>query len=318
MTAPPPLPQPGHGSCGERLAHRLAALAQAGIHTHELPGGIQVVAGASWGAQVAAGTAGMVILCGRGQPQGDGQASIGPHYVVYTALAPREALMQEAGARPPALSIRFDLQVAAELILALDGVHPYPRATGTLRAPLPLDDTMADAVLRLLHVLGCPVDAAILGPGIVRELVYRVVTGAQGGVVRAALCRQGNMKRIGKALRRIREGYAGAVDVAALAKEAGMSVAAFHAHFKVVTQTTPIQFLKATRLRQARLLMVRDGVGAASASRLVGYESTSQFSREFKRLFGRTPTQEATRVRAALQPDDAQTPHYHANRNSGA
>jgi AraC-like DNA-binding protein len=292
----------------------LAALAQAGTHTHDLPGGIQVAGGASWDAQVAAGAAGIVILCGGGEPQDDGQASSGPHYIVHTALTPRD--------QRPGLSIRFDLQVAAELILALDGAHPYPRATGTLCAPLPLDDAMADAVLRLLHVLACPVEAAILGPGIVRELVYRVLTGAQGGVVRAALCRQGNVKRIGRALRRIREGYAGTVDVAALAKEAGMSVAAFHAHFKVVTQTTPIQFLKATRLRQARLLMVRDGVGAASASRLVGYESTSQFSREFKRLFGRTPAQEATRVRGVLQPGDAQppgqAPHYHANRNSGA
>jgi AraC-like DNA-binding protein len=314
MTAPP--------TYGERIASHLAALAQAGIHTQDPSDCIQVFDGASWNAPVAAGTAGIVILCGRGQPQGDGQASGGPHYIVHTALTPREALMREARARPHGLSIRFDLQVAAELILALDGAHPYPRATATLRAPLPLDDAMNDAVLRLLRVLACPVDAAILGPGIVRELVYCVLTGAQGGMVRAALCRQGNMKRIGKALRRIREDYAGAVDVAALAKEAGMSVAAFHAHFKVVTQTTPIQFLKATRLRQARLLMVRDGVGAASASRLVGYESTSQFSREFKRLFGRTPTQEATRVRAVLQPGDAQppgqAPNYHVNRNSGA
>jgi AraC-like DNA-binding protein len=169
----------------------------------------------------------------------------------------------------------------------------------------PLDDRMGDAVLRLLQVLPCPVDARVLGPGILRELLYRVLTGAQGDAVRVALCYQGNMKRIGKALRRIREGYAGAVDVAALAKEAGMSIAAFHAHFKVVTQTTPIQLLKATRLQQARLLMIRDGVGAASASRLVGYESTSQFSREFKRFFGRTPTQEATRMKAALYPGDA-------------
>jgi AraC-like DNA-binding protein len=320
VTALPQLPEPAHGSCGERIVRRLAALAQARVHTEDPAGGIQVFDGASLDAGIAAG---IVILCERGQDD-HRQAPIGPRYIVHTALTARESPLPDIGERSFGLSIRFDLQVAAELILALDGAHAYPRAPATLRAPLPLDEAMANAVLRLLHVLACPVEASILGPGIVRELLYRVLTGPQGDVVRAALCRQGNMKRIGKALRRIREGYAGAFDVSALAKEAGMSVAAFHARFKEVTQTTPIQFLKTTRLQQARLLMVRDGAGAASASRLVGYESTSQFSREFKRLFGRTPTEEAARVRAVLRPGDAQhraahpAPDYHSNRNSGA
>jgi AraC-like DNA-binding protein len=271
--------------------------------------GVDVFDTTPWNARMPAGAAGIVILCGRKEHaclEEDAHPFTHPHYFVQTALASGEPLMREpAQERVLGLSIRFDLQVVAELILALDEVRGYPRATESMPAPIPLDEGMADAVLRLLQALPCPADALVLGPAILRELLYRVLTGAQGGALRSALCQQGNMKRIGKALRRIREGYVGAVDVAALANEAGMSVAAFHAHFKVVTQTTPIQFLKTTRLRQARLLMMRDGVGAAKASRLVGYESTSQFSREFKRLFGRTATQEAARMKAALYPGEA-------------
>jgi AraC-like DNA-binding protein len=317
----------------ERIASHLAALVRAGFHMQTVLGGVDVFDTAPWNARMPAGTAGIVILCSREDHaclEEDAHPFTRPHYFVQTALTSGEPSMREPWQRRVlGLSIRFDLQVAAELILALDEVHGSPRATRSMPAPMPLDKGMADAVLRLLQALPCPADALVLGPAILRELLYRVLTGAQGGALRSALCQQGNVKRIAKALRRIREGYAGAVDVAALANEAGMSVAAFHAHFKMVTQTTPIQFLKTTRLRQARLLMMRDGVGAANASRLVGYESTSQFSREFKRLFGRTPTQEAARMKAALyrgeagqaeqgmQPDSWQL-DYHATRNSEA
>jgi AraC-like DNA-binding protein len=134
----------------------------------------------------------------------------------------------------------------------------------------------------------------------VRELLYRVLTGPQGAAVHAALTQQSHFGRIGKALRRIHASYDRPVDVATLAREAGMSVAAFHAHFKAVTRSTPIQYLKTTRLHKARLLMVQDGVSAATASHLVGYESSSQFNREFKRFFGRTPASEAEVMKKAL------------------
>ncbi|MBB1225571.1 AraC family transcriptional regulator, partial [Klebsiella pneumoniae] len=88
------------------------------------------------------------------------------------------------------------------------------------------------------------------------------------------------------------------LDVEQLAREAGMSVPAFHVHFKAVTQTSPMQYLKSTRLHQARLLMVRNGLTAAAASAAVGYASPSQFSREFKRVFGRSPVEEVKRMKA--------------------
>jgi AraC-like DNA-binding protein len=199
-----------------------------------------------------------------------------------------------------AVSMAIDLKLAAELVLALDARHRQQPSAAAGICSTPLNEEMSDALLRLVTALSSPDDARILGPGIVREMLYRVLTGPQGAAVHAALNQQSHFGRIGKALRRIHANYDRPVDVATLASDAGMSVAAFHAHFKAVTRTTPIQYLKTTRLHKARLLMVQDGVSAATASHLVGYESTSQFSREFKRFFGRTPATEAAVMKKAL------------------
>jgi AraC-like DNA-binding protein len=198
------------------------------------------------------------------------------------------------------VAVSIDLKLAAELVLLLDARHRRQPSAAAGMCSTPLDDAMSDTLLRLLQALGSEDDARVLGPGIVRELLYRVLTGPQGGAVHAALNQQSHFGRIGKALRRIHANYDRPVDVATLASDAGMSVAAFHAHFKAVTRTTPIQYLKTTRLHKARLLMVQDGVNAATASHMVGYESSSQFSREFKRFFGRTPAHEAAVMKSAL------------------
>jgi AraC-like DNA-binding protein len=165
---------------------------------------------------------------------------------------------------------------------------------------------MAESVLRLLEVLARPLDAAILGPALVREIYFHVLTGDQGHSMRAALAMQGQFGKIARALRRIHRSFNGALDVARLAREAGMSVPTFHSHFKAVTNTSPMQYLKSTRLHQARLLMVRNGITAAAASVAVGYESPSQFSREFKRLFGRSPVEEVKRMKAEFAVPPAQ------------
>ncbi|WP_371860967.1 AraC family transcriptional regulator [Pseudoduganella flava] len=201
-----------------------------------------------------------------------------------------------------AISIPIDLQLAAELALAVDeaqsGIAPPAAPRGIMASKL--DDALGDAVLRLLQALTCQVETRLLGPGILREILFRVLTGEQGGALRAALAHQSQFGKIGKALRRIHMDYHRQIDVATLAQEAGMSPAAFHASFKAVTMTSPIQYLKTTRLHKARLLMVQDGLTAATASGRVGYESSSQFSREFKRFFGRTPLEEAREMRNLL------------------
>jgi AraC-like DNA-binding protein len=142
-----------------------------------------------------------------------------------------------------------------------------------------------------------PLEAQVIGPSIVRELYFRVFIGQQGGSMRAALSRQGHFGKISRAIRKIHASFAQALTVEDLAGEANMSIATFHAHFKSVTDSSPIQYIKSTRLHQARLLMARNGMTAAGAAASVGYESASQFSREFKRLFGSSPHEEVARMK---------------------
>ncbi|TWI69584.1 transcriptional regulator, AraC family [Pseudoduganella lurida] len=249
----------------------------------------------------------IVVVC-QGHKRGYlGGAAFDYHsqqFLVLSVPLPFEGETLHATEAEPllAISIPIDLQQAAELALATDEaqaghVAPIPPVS---IAATPLDEPLGDAVLRLLEALTSPLETRLLGPGILREILFRVLTGAQGGALRAALAHQSQFGKIGKALRRIHADYQRPIDVATLADEAGMSAAAFHASFKAVTATSPMQYLKSTRLHKARLLMVQDGLTAASACGRVGYESTSQFSREFKRFFGRTPLEEAREMRNLL------------------
>jgi AraC-like DNA-binding protein len=149
-------------------------------------------------------------------------------------------------------------------------------------------------------------EAAVLGPALLREIYFRVLTGAQGAALRSALGMQGQFGKIGRALRHIHVAYAQPIHLAQLAREAEMSVPAFHSHFRSVTRTSPMQYLKSTRLHQARLLMVRQGMTAEAAGYAVGYASASQFNREFKRLFGLPPVAEVKRMRSDFAVPPAQ------------
>jgi len=244
---------------------------------------------------------GVFILC-QGRKRGflgDQVFSYGANeFLVLTVPMPFEV---ETVATPEVpllgVSIRLDLAVAADLALAIDPAGAATHAVEGIGAA-PLDAPLADTVLRLLRALRSPVETRLFGQGLMREVCYRILTGAKGGAVRAALAQQSHFGQIARALRRIHADYPERLDVETLAQEVHMSPAAFHAHFKSVTATSPIQYLKATRLHKARLLMIEDGVSASRASSRVGYESASQFSREFKRLFGRTPVEEQRIVHA--------------------
>lgn len=220
------------------------------------------------------------------------------HYLVLAVPLPF-SIETEAGEREPllGLALRIDPQLVAELALGLSGTaQPMPEPL----CSTPMDEKLGDATRRLLEALNAPDEARLLGPSIIREIVFRVLMGEQGGGLRATLSQGGHFGRIARVLRRIHADYDQNLDVPTLADAANMSVPAFHVHFKAVTSSSPLQYLKAIRLHQARLMMIRDGVSATSAAQRVGYESPSQFGREFKRLFGRAPGHEVRHLKALL------------------
>jgi AraC-like DNA-binding protein len=221
----------------------------------------------------------------------------------YLAVAVPVPFTMETDATPqhPLLAIymHLDFTVAADLMLEIDRHHASALEHEAPQSMMssPMDPELKMSVLRFLEAMNQPLDAAILGPALVRELYFRVLTGAQGDAMRAALAMQGPFGKIGKALRRIHAAYDQPLDVARLATDAGMSVPTFHSHFKAITNTSPMQYVKSTRLHQARLLMLRQEMTAEAACHAVGYTSASQFNREFKRLFGLTPAAETKRMR---------------------
>ncbi|MCD0502259.1 AraC family transcriptional regulator [Bordetella petrii] len=223
------------------------------------------------------------------------------HYLVLSVPLPFNIETEASPAAPLlGLALRIEPAVTAELVMGVDAGALQPESKPVTMAATRMDDKLEDAALRMLEALSSPTEARLLGPAILREITYRVLTGEQSAGLRAALQQGGNFGRIAKVLRRIHTHYSERLDVATLASEANLSVPAFHVHFKAVTATSPIQYIKAIRLHQARLMMIRQGVGAAQASEQVGYESASQFSREFRRMFGRSPAEEARYLKNLL------------------
>ncbi len=229
------------------------------------------------------------------------------HYLAVSVPVPF-TMETAASAEHPLLAIymHLDFSVATALLLELEQQVPFATKAAQSMMSSPMDQALRDSVLRFLTALSHPLDAQILGPALVRELYYRVLTGAQGQALRAALTLQGQFGKVGKALRHIHASYAQTLNLAQLACEAGMSVPTFSAHFKTITQQSPMQYVKSVRLHQARMLMVRQEMTAAAASHAVGYESASQFNREFKRLFGLPPAEEIKRMQRNFAVPPAQ------------
>jgi len=158
---------------------------------------------------------------------------------------------------------------------------------------------LLDAVVRLLRLLDRPADIGVLAPLIKREIVWRLISDDRGGVVRQLGLPDSSFSQIARAVRWIRDNYVERFTVEDLARQAGVSVSTFHRNFQVVTAMGPIQFQKQIRLQQARLQLAADPDDVAGVSRRVGYESPSQFSREYRRQFGVPPSRDGYRLFSA-------------------
>lgn len=236
---------------------------------------------------------GIVILC-QGRKRGylgdDVYVYDAQHYLVVSVPVPF-IMETEASEQEPMLAvyIRLNFALVSELMQQVDQIDGFQAGIPMGMYASAMDEPLRQSTLRFLEVMSEERDAQVLGPTVLRELYYRVLTGAQGNTMRAAIRQQGHFGKINRAIRKIHDAYPSRLDVECLAQEAQMSAPNFHLHFRKVTDSTPMQYLKSTRLHQARLLLLRNDITVAQAAFLVGYESTSQFSRDFKRLFGRTP-----------------------------
>jgi AraC-like DNA-binding protein len=247
-----------------------------------------------------------IVIVGQGRKRGylgDQVFTYDAHnYLVLSVPLPFECETEASPEAPMlAVSIRVDLAVLGELLMKMDGAHssPTPAIPQGIYSTK-LDFKLSETTVRLLECLANPVEARILGPQVVREITYRVLCGEQGGALRAAAALHSRFGQVNRTVQRIHAEYAHDLTVEELAETAGMSTSAFHQNFKAVTSTSPLQYLKTIRLHKARMLMVHEGLRAGIAAERVGYESSSQFSREFKRLFGASPVDETERVRRML------------------
>ena len=193
------------------------------------------------------------------------------------------------------LYIDIEMPVLHELIGQLGAnneiidtkMNETPKGVG----PAEMDEAMCDAVVRLLKCLKSETEALILGPGLIKEILYRALCGTQASSLYALATHTGNFARVSRALKSIHSDYASKLDVEQLSRLASMSVSTFHRAFKEVTSESPVQYLKKVRLSKARDFLKNEQMRAYIAADKVGYESVSQFSREFKRYFGQSPAE---------------------------
>jgi AraC-like DNA-binding protein len=223
-------------------------------------------------------------------------------YLLVTTDLPVTGHFVGASPRTPALGMGLALRPAAIAPLLLETpLHHRPRDTCPI-ATGDADADLLDATARLLRLLDHPADAPVLAPLIEREILWRLLTGPHGGLLRQIGLADSSLSHVSRAIRWIRENYAEPMRIDELARLTGMSPSALHRHFRAVTAMSPLQFQKRIRLQEARSLLVADAGDVAGVGHLVGYDSPSQFNREYRRLFGAPPGQDAARLREAVAP----------------
>jgi AraC-like DNA-binding protein len=218
------------------------------------------------------------------------------HYLVVSVDLPMTGHIIEASQDAPYLCCKIDLDLPAlaDLILA-EGLSPLAMEAPAL-AVYPSDADLVDAAFRLVRLLDRPESIPALAPLIEREILYRLLTGPHGSTLRHLAAADTHLNQVSRAIAQIRSRFHEKLRIRDIATGAGMSESSLHEHFKAITRMTPLEYQKHLRLQEARRLMLAEGVSAGAAGFAVGYESPSQFSREYRRLFGAPPRQDVERL----------------------
>jgi AraC-like DNA-binding protein len=222
-------------------------------------------------------------------------------YLVVSVDVPIVGQILEASAAEPYLCIRLDLDPAAIGALMLEAKVPgasgeQPGQALSLSSITPV---LLDTVIRLVRLLEKPRDIPILAPLVEREILYRLLMDDQTSKLRQIALGESKLQQVNRAIAWIKVNFREPFSIEAVAAEARMSPSTLHEHFKVVTSMSPLQYQKQLRLQEARRLILSQSLDAATAGHSVGYESPSQFSREYKRTFGSPPVQDIARLRAS-------------------
>lgn len=225
-------------------------------------------------------------------------------YFVMSIDLPATGVVRPAATGEPYLAVALTLESAVVAALLADLPEPGRSETGTTGFSVAaVTPELMDAWIRMLRLMERPADIPALAPAYEREILYRVSQGPHGAMLRAIATPDTAMARVSLAIQWIRRDFAQPLRVDALADRAAMSVSAFHRHFKAVTALSPLQYQKRIRLLQARTLLIAEGKSVNAAAFDVGYESTTQFSREYTRLFGQAPSRDAARLRSKTGED---------------
>ena len=225
------------------------------------------------------------------------------HSLLVSIDLPMSVRVAEASPARPCLAVRLSLDPAVVGELLADCPDDRPRDPPTRGLDVsPVEPQLLDAVARLVALLDTPRAVGPLAPLVVREITYRVLVGPQGARLRQAAAAGAPAQRIARAIRWLRDRYTAPLSGESLARQARMSLSGFHQHFKAVTGLSPLQYQKRLRLQEARRLLLGGELDAAEAAFRVGYESPSQFSREYRRLFGAPPRRDVVARRHDGRP----------------
>ncbi|MCU7370716.1 AraC family transcriptional regulator [Paucibacter sp. O1-1] len=222
-------------------------------------------------------------------------------FPVFSTDLPISAQVTHASQDAPYLCFRLDLDPAeiSEMVLKLQSAAPARAVTCRGLYLSRVDEGMLDAAIRLMRLLDTPHDAATLAPLAAQELVYRLLRSEQGERLAQASRADSHAHRVTRAITWLKANFAEPLRIEDLARDVHMSTSSLHHHFRAITAMSPLQYQKQLRLQEARRLLLADGVEVSKAGYAVGYESASQFSREYSRLFGVPPSRDAQRLREA-------------------